>query len=71
MDALWFHGMFYDHQSAVMVTGLCLGTQMYCYGYTGRLKTDYKNCFGGYRVRLHENNQVGLKLKGMITLKVL
>ena len=31
---------------------------MYCYGYTGRLRTDYRGCFGGYRVRLHESHQV-------------
>ena len=35
---------------------------MYCYGYTGRLRTDYRDCFGGYMGRLHENHQVGLKL---------
>ena len=28
---------------------------MYCHGYTGRLRTDYRDCFGGYRGRLHEN----------------
>ena len=44
---------------------------MYCYGYTGRLRTDYRDCFGGYRDRLHENHQVGLKLYGLRTLKVL
>ena len=44
---------------------------MCCYGYMGRLKTDYKDCFGGYRGRLYENHQVGLKLYGLRTLKVL
>ena len=47
---------------------------MYCYGYTGRLRTDYRDCFCGYRGslgRLHENHQVGLKLYGLRTLKVL
>ena len=66
-----FRICFQDHQSAVMVTGLCRGPQMYCYGYTGRLRTDYMDCFGGYRGRLHENHQVGLKLYGLMTLKVL
>ena len=44
---------------------------MYCYGFTGRLRTNYKDCFGGYRGRLHENQQVVLKLYGLRTLKVL
>ena len=43
---------------------------MFCYGYTGRLRTDYRDCFGDYRDRLHENHQVGLKLYGLRTLKV-
>ena len=44
---------------------------MYCYRYTGRLRTDYRDCFGGYRGRLYENHQVGSKLYGLRTLKVL
>ena len=32
---------------------------MYCYDYTGRLRTDCKDCFGGYRGGLHEKHQVG------------
>ena len=44
---------------------------MYCYGYTRRLRTDYRDCFGGYRGRLLENHQVGLKLYVLRTLKVL
>ena len=44
---------------------------MYFYGYTSRLRTDNRDCFGGYRGRLHENHQVGLKLNGLRTLKVL
>ena len=44
---------------------------MYCYGYTGRLRTNYKGCFGGNRGKLHENYQVGFKLYGLRTLKVL
>ena len=44
---------------------------MYCYGYTFRLRNDHKDCFGGYRGRLHGNHQAGLKLYGLRTLKVL
>ena len=44
---------------------------MNCYGYTGRLRTDYRDCFGGYRGRPHENHQVGLKLYGLRTLNAL
>ena len=44
---------------------------MYCYGYTGRLRADYKGCFGGNRGRLDENHKVGLKLYGLRTLKML
>ena len=49
----------------------CCGPQMYYYGYMGRLRTDYRDCFGGYRGRLHENHLVGLKLYEMRTLKML
>ena len=47
---------------------------MYCYGYKGRQRTDYRDCFGGYRGtwgRLHDNHQVVLKLYGLRTLKML
>ena len=44
---------------------------MFCYGYTGRLRTDYRDCFGGYRGRLHKNHPVRLKQYGLRTLKVL
>ena len=33
---------------------------MYCYGYKGRQRTDYRDCIGGYRGRLHDNHQVVL-----------
>ena len=44
---------------------------MYCYGYMGRLRTDYRDYIGGYRGRLHEHYQVGLKLYELRRLKVL
>ena len=40
---------------------------MHCDGYKGRLRT----CFVGFSGSLHENHQVGLKLYGLRTLKVL
>ena len=39
---------------------------MYCYGYRGRLRTDYRDCFGGSRGMLKQLKQYGLR-----TLKVL